>query len=244
MIDILIQCHNFQRRLSWMLSSLAQQENAPEFTVYIACLKNNGNPSTEELVKEFSCYFPVVIQYFDHDIFTFGHRGLVRNHQIAQSNGEWLFFADADHVFHPEFMASLDIKLKRYKDKNYLLGDVHLSHTSIPETNYFVNVEEKIYIDDVFVKATRIPLIDHDSRRVISGAMQIIKRSSIKIFNGGMYIDPQKCNDRNMLTRGQLARSDKFFRSKFRTKIINLPLRIHLNHVRDKSIRKHTEEQR
>ena len=53
-LEIALQCHNYQRRLCWQLSSFLQQDgDIPEITVNIASLKNNGSPSTEEVIECF-----------------------------------------------------------------------------------------------------------------------------------------------------------------------------------------------
>src|SRR5687768_3449520 len=95
LITIAVQCHNFQRRLCWMLSSLAQQ-TAPNLVVIdIAHLPSNGQPTTEAVIERFSDRLNIRSSpWTDFDQFQF--RGIVRNRQLRNCLTHWILFSDSD----------------------------------------------------------------------------------------------------------------------------------------------------
>jgi len=53
-IEICIHCFRYQRRLTWMLSSLLQQQgDVPNLTVNISHTDDDGTPTTAEVCKFF-----------------------------------------------------------------------------------------------------------------------------------------------------------------------------------------------
>ena len=53
-LEIAINCHNYQHRLCWMLSSILQQDgNIPNILVNISYTPNNGSPTTENVCAFF-----------------------------------------------------------------------------------------------------------------------------------------------------------------------------------------------
>ena len=86
MIDLFIQCHNFQHRLTWMLSSILQQNcDISRIKIYIDSLANNGCPTTEETIKVFKPNLNIT-HIIHSDLNVFSKRGFVRNNDILVSN--------------------------------------------------------------------------------------------------------------------------------------------------------------
>ena len=52
-LTIALYCHNFQRRLCWMLSSLLDQKDPPRLVVDVTHMHGNGDPSTEDVVAHY-----------------------------------------------------------------------------------------------------------------------------------------------------------------------------------------------
>ena len=246
-------CHNYQHRLCWTLSSIAQQSIFPaNVTVDIACLPNNGNPSNEAIATYFNNIGLGVRLTYIHDKDIFAKRGLVRNIQIENAikcDSDYIWFADADHVYHPDMFGRLTSWLVQH-GKNYhaCIFSRAKRHTEVDKTNKLVleSVAEMPYIDNVFARALGIPTIEHiDKSRLAPGNMQVVALQDIIDLNNGLYVDPKHCRDKHMFKKGQKALSDMTFRSLIgRSRAIRLPLQIHLNHVRDKELNTHTEVQR
>ena len=246
MIEFMIFCHNFQKRLSWVLSSLAQQIAPPEFAVQVASLRNNGTPTTEEVLAEFEHRFPVKHVVYD-DKEGIARRGIIRNRQIELSTGEWFFFADADHVFHPYFLLTLGKYIgidSIIKHRGCLTSDNKIT-TDATSTDHVIGQESGIYVNQAFERVQSIPMIDFPTRHIAGGCCQIVNRKTVEERTGGLYVNPKRCRDFHLFNYIQCARSDMQFRDKLaRTKFLELPTMIHLNHTRDKVLGYHTEEQR
>lgn len=244
MIDLCIQCHNFQRRLNWLFSSILQQKDfdISKIKINIASLYENGNPTTEEVVEFFSREGLDISLLHFYNVEVFAKRGLVRNRQIEVTNSDWLFFADADNVYHPEFFREL---LDKLKDKTRIFTSINKAHTDIDITNYVVNsIKYPSIIDSSFDKASNLEFIEKHNRKVAAGCMQLVKRTVINKNGDGLYVD--RSNDHHLFKNGQKAYSDKLFRNRLgiRTTFLDLPLQIHLNHLRDKEVGYHLEYQR
>jgi len=243
-----VVCHNFQRRFAWQLSSLAQQNQFDaELVVDVACLPDNGEPSTEYLAYAFQDRLDVRLSYYDGE--TFARRGLVRNEQIklAESVGaDWVFFADCDNVYHPVFFQELVMSLNgEHKNAKNCLYSVEKLHTDPMRTNYHARLaKDRSYIPDAYGRAIRIPMIHKENKICAAGCMQVVRLDAI-MKKGGMYVHPGQCLDYHLFRRGQRARSDKQFREMMGggTRLF-LPVQIHLNHERDKELGHHSEAQR
>lgn len=242
MIEMCIQCHNFQRRLIWLLSSLVEQTcDMNKVLITISSTYKNGDPTTEEIVKYFlSKGLNIRLRIFD-DLKIFAKRGLVRNIDVSDSECEWLFFADADNVYHPLFFKSIFRQIKRGKLKNIgCYTAVKKSHTDVTITNKIMDKTELTVIENAFQKIYELPTIGKSNKSVAAGCMQLVKREWLN----GKYLR-RRTRDYNMFTQGQRANSDKQFRRRLKgTKHLRLPLYIHLNHFRDKEVGYHIKDQR
>lgn len=250
-ITIALQCHNFQKRLCWMLSSIAQQTRADLIELDIACIAGNGRPSTEEVVKCFSNWsdFGLRISTWD-SLDRFQYRGLIRNRQMQESTTEWMMFADADMVYHPEYFERLYESLERdHANAPYMISS---GRTSNPKelTNKLVDDTvgtDPAYIVDAFAKADKLPKIRRGN--VGAGFCQIINMDHAP--HDGYYVKPKENADWSW-TRGSNPRSDRQFRHRIAAKSgkrRGLPIwfsdnAIHLNHDRDPDAGRHLETQR
>jgi hypothetical protein len=222
-----------------------------EIIVDIACLKNNGNPTTEVIAKQFNKMgLDVRLTYID-DIELFAHRGMVRNIQIKNANKlkcDYIYFGDADHVYHPKMFS----RLTKWIDENgknchsviFSRSKVH-TEQKLTKKEIDKSINEMPYIHNAYVRSCELPVIEHtDKNRLAPGNMQIVAMRDVN-ENGGIYVDPKKCLDKNLFKKGQRARSDIQFRGRIGSSTaIRLPMQIHLNHLRDKEARKHLEIQR
>jgi hypothetical protein len=242
-LQFCIQCHNFQRRMIWQLSSILQQKNVDlnDILINISSLKNNGNPSTESIVDLFSKAGLNIEHTIFEDKDIFAKRGLLRNRNIQYSNAEWIFFADADNVYYETFFEDLFIYLKdEGKDVSNCITSIAKFHTNIEETNKLMDLTCLEIIENVWEKSNNISFIKKINKTVAAGCMQVVKRSNIL---DNKYVN--RTHDYHLFKRGQKAFSDKQFRRKMGgTTIIDLPLQIHLNHKRDKEVGYHIEDQR
>jgi hypothetical protein len=82
MIELIIMCYYFQRRLSWMLSSILQQvDNPRDIIINLAAVPSNGSPSTEEVIEEFrSRGMTINVMWVTRD--DMAYRGVLRDRQL------------------------------------------------------------------------------------------------------------------------------------------------------------------
>ena len=245
-IDLCLFCYNYQRRLSWMLSSIAQQiGDIPRIILNIASLRNNGNPLTEDIVHIFRQYFEINhIVYDTKEECT--KRGIVRNRQIQETKSEWIFFADADHVYPVSFFADLKSNLELLSDSYSCITSISKHYTKTEETNALVDATQDIVIDSAYQKASALPFVEKHERRVAGGSMQVIRRNALMNRNQGRYVDPRACKDADMFSvNNRRYFSDVNVRENLnRTNFINLEPQIHLNHFRNWECGKIMEEQK
>lgn len=241
-ITVAVQCHNFQRRLCWMLSSLRGQGVA----VDVAHLYGNGSPTTEQVAAAFDWRgVSVALSTYDA-LAAFERRGVVRTFQIQRCRTEWILFADSDMVYHPEFFARLAEHLEPGFTGMLIAGRMSQPNETIDNTNATVNAHQyPAAIPNAFDQASRLPLV----RRACVGAgfFQLVRLPAC----GGYYVHADECRDWRWTGRGQKAKSDMQFRSRIgkQGEIRKLPAwftenQIHLNHTRDKDAGAHIEEQR
>ena len=242
-------CHNFQRRLAWMLSSIAQQEPYDaDLHIDVACLPKNGEPSTERLVYSFGSR-GMNIGFTHHEREVFAKRGLVRNRQIKQAfdmGADWIFFADADNVYHPSFFRELVANLKGpCAGVTKCIYSKEKKHTEKEATDAHARMAMlSPHIPYAYLRASRIPTIQKGNKPVAAGCMQVCSMDAV-MAAGGYYVTEQKCGDRHLFNKGQKARSDRQFRSRMGgSHRIYLPTQIHLGHLRDKEEGTHLELQR
>jgi len=249
-ITIAVQCHNFQRRLCWMLSSLCEQRKNVRFVVDIAFLAGNGSPSTEAIISFFHDKIAIKASPFsDYQILS--KRGLLRNHQLVSCQTEWLLFSDCDMVYHPKFMHYLSLELTRYHSNATYMVSSGRRTTPIDLANQLVDENtgpHPCMIKNAYNKAFTLALAPTYS--IGAGYSQIINVKHAPHHN--CYVNPKRNRDWDWGSRFQCARSDLQFRRsmvKHGGQLRRLPSwfrhnLVHLNHYRDRNFGRHIEDQR
>jgi hypothetical protein len=159
---------------------------------------------------------------------------------------DWLFYGDADNVYHPDFFRVLASRLKRHRpDTRGVLSSSNKTHTSVMHTDELMWVATARTIESAWRRADEIPKIQKRRRSVAGGGMQVVSVKAA-MNAGGVYVPEGMSKDRSLLTDGQRARSDIQFRRRMGGSIMlaDIPPQIHLNHARDKEAGRHLETQR
>lgn len=248
-----VQCHNFQKRLCWQLSSILEQVDNPiRIIIEVASLQKNGIPSTEKVIEEFKalgldCN---IFVYKSQSKTRFSKRGYIRSDQIKRAKKlkcDYIFFADCDNVYHPKFFNKLyHILNQKNLDKGVLSGKLKY-HTDVTHTNRIVDraLVNGIYIRNAFIRANYLPRVVKNNKPIAGGGMQVCRLKTIFKLSKGVYVPAKKSKDRDLFVKGQKARSDIQFRRRMGGSImVTLPPQIHLNHERDKEAGYHLEKQR
>ncbi|MFW5891393.1 MAG: glycosyltransferase family A protein [bacterium] len=254
-ITIAIQCHNFQKRLSLMLSSILAQEQKEMYNLIIdvAHYSQNGIPSTEKVINYFKSKNLNIISRSYKDYDRFKYRGFTRNDQIINCSTNYILFADSDMIYHNEFFHKLMSLLKeddQYKNYEGIMtcGRWSQNNNLIENTNIFVdNLIDKdpIYIENIwYLSDSKLDKVKR--RNCGAGFFQLINMDLCEHEN--FYVNEDKCRDYNWDTKGQKAKSDQQFKRRIGLKK-KLPgwyskSQIHLNHFRDSMVGKHIETQR
>lgn len=123
-IELVINCYMYQRRLTWMLSSILQQKGGiPELIVSISYAPNNGNPTTESVIDLFRSNGLNIIDVVltPQEV---SNRSVSRNMRLKETNAEWILFADCDLVYDNNFFSLLKKKLEtdKYKNETKVIG--------------------------------------------------------------------------------------------------------------------------
>lgn len=242
---IAIQCHNFQKRLCWMLSSLVQQQPGDfKITVDISHMQGTGRPTTEVVADLFRQQGLSIKLTTYTDIQEFQFRGLTRNRQIEACNTDWIIFADTDMVYPFNFFTHLSTLLvtdEWAKETRCLFSDRF--STDLDATNALVDTQVYPTVIPGAWKQAKA-LRGHNMPSVGAGYFQLMNVKALKEQHGGYYVRPTENKDHSWLTRHQKAHSDKQFRNRVGWRPIPLLEQIHMQHVRDADVGYHLELQR
>jgi hypothetical protein len=247
-IDIVVSCAWFQKRLSWMMSSVLQQQgNIPDITFSVAYPKNNGNPTTESVCNLFKSNGLKIRETVYDTESDMQRRGIVRNKQLKDTDCEWILFADTDMLYSPLFFADLKKQLlTNLKNEKKVISANRVSLDKAFSKNYFNNTDPHEYpciIQNPHEIVKDWPVFKI-SKNCGAGYFQLVNTQSI-MEKGGIYVDPCKCRDYPTVDKFQKAKSDQQFRRMMGgiTKIKTMP-QYHLNHERDNEEGKHLTIQR
>lgn len=246
-VEIAVTCHFFQKRMSWMISSLVQQQGEiPEIVFNAAYAIDTGEPSTQEVLNFFSrrtCGRPITFKHTPYiGTSELQYRGLVRNRQLAHSDADFMFFSDCDMLFGPHWFSKLLPVLEANKDETRMMYTGRYS-TDIAESNTLVDkYSYPAIIPHAFDTVSELPMARR--RNCGAGFCQIVSVPAMRENHEGLYVHPSKCRDLSWEKKYQKARSDITFRRTVGKKRIDLPYLVHLNHIRDRQVGTHIEDQR
>jgi hypothetical protein len=210
-----------------------------------------GFPDIDALYSKFEKYLNIELVKYSIDDINFRKRGLLRNQQLKyaiDNKYKYIYLADCDIVYPDIFFESLYQKREQIKKCSYYLPKLH---TDVASTEDFINdFYNNTKVDkerDIYRKCSKIKTIDKKNKRVAAGNMQVCSVQEIINKNGGIYVEPNKTRDNDMIEKGQKARSDIQFRRSIGGSNhieLNCAHPIHLNHSRDKEAGRHLEEKR
>jgi hypothetical protein len=245
LITLAVQCHSFQKRFAWELSSLAEQTMPYLVKVDVAYIQNEGNPNTDEVINLFPQLDIRRSVWIELGQFQF--RGLVRNKQLHECDTEWLLFGDCDMVYHHEYFERLSEELEAHKDATYMLSSGRTSNQK-EDANALVNSFPVGVIEKPWDKADK--LSKRSMSNIGAGHCQLINARHAP--HEGFYVLPERNRDWAWTRGGWNTKSDMQFRKRIAK--VGGPRRslprwfsdsvIHLNHNRDPDIKGHVQEQR
>lgn len=228
-LEICIHCHNYQKRLCWMLSSILQQEgDVPEILISISYLPNTGNPTTEEVISFFTKKGLKILSIPLKEGQEM-NRAIPRNIRAKQSVADWILFADSDMAYSVDFFADIKSQLltKQFINETRVIGaDRHSLDINFC-IKYFEENDIKYpsEIKNVHEIVSSWPVQWIHGSRIAAGNFQLAKVEAIK-NKGGIYSGRQRDYWRR-------TKSDRQFRTHMggRTSMKVKP-QYHLNHDR------------
>jgi len=227
-IEICIHCFRYQRRLSWMLSSILQQKgDLPKIKINISHCENDGNPTTREVCDFFSNLGLDIKQTImsNNDV---SNRAKARNVQVKESKSDWILFADSDLVYDEFFFDDINKKLR----KDFLFETVCMgadrTSLDIPFCIKFFEEDNRQYpcvVESVADISKKWPIRVKTGGRLAPGNFQLASLFTIQV-HGGFYSKKEQ-------DLWRATRSDKTFRKHIGgVKNINAKPFYHLNHDR------------
>jgi hypothetical protein len=179
------------------------------------------------------------LRWYPTDREIFAKRALTRNEQTLRAilaDADWIFYADCDHVYPPDFFARLAAWLKAHPNETRCITASGKLHTEIAPTDKLVAAEKWAapYVEKAYERARALPMMRKPDRRIAGGAMQVVSRQQMMEL-GGYYVSGEATKDSHLFNEYQRARSDIQFRQRVGGSVaINIGQQIHLQHVRDK----------
>ncbi|TRZ80399.1 glycosyltransferase family 2 protein [bacterium] len=228
-IEICIHTFHYQRRLCWMLSSILQQEgNVPNITVSISHTDNDGDPTTAEVCEFFRNKGLTIKEQILTEA-QVKNRAIGRNLQVADTNSDWMLFADSDMVYSPHFFEDIQKQLKTtYSQEAKVLGADRIS-LDIPFCIKYFEEDTTKYpcvIPNVSKIAEEWPVKWVTGRGTCAGNFQLANTQAIMYIADGKYTGREGDVWRH-------TKSDRAFRCRMggRKPMKTLPQH-HLNHDR------------
>jgi len=238
-VDIAVQCHLYERRLCWMLSSAL--DSGVNLGFIISYVKGTGRPSVPEVAEVFGNRIRLELISYP-DISEYQYRGWVRNRQLERSSADWIVFADSDMVYPPGFFSRMKLLLEGpFRNDPRCLYSARFS-TTLKETNELVNsFEYPCVIADAYSLASRLPGALRPN--IGAGYFQLVNTKLLRRRSDPWYSPPGVKIDYSW-ERFSKCRSDKQFRRRLGSAPIDLPVQIHLQHERDGEAGRHLSIQR
>jgi len=189
-LEICIHCYNYQRRLTWMLNSILQQQgDIPEIEISLSYAPNNGNPTTEKVVDFFRQKGLNIVDVVLTEQQAC-NRAIPRNIRAKETMADWILFADSDLVYDPYFFEDIKKKLESndYKDETKVLGADRHSLSDQFCIDFFEE-DKKEYpceIPNVAEVASKFPVKWVRGKDIAPGFFQLARVQAIK-DKGGIY---------------------------------------------------------
>ena len=228
-LEICIHCVSYQRRLCWMLSSILNQKgDKPDIVVSLSYVPGNGDPTTEEVIALFRSKGLNIIE-IPLEEEQGKNRAIPRNIRAAETDADWILYADSDMVYDPYFFEDIKRQLESdaFKDETKVIGaDRH--SLDIPFSIEYFEKDKRTYpcvINDAVEITANWPKKWIRGKGTAAGYFQL---ASVKSINdhGGIYSGRK----RDVWRR---TKSDRQFRVHLggRVPMDVLPM-YHLNHDR------------
>ena len=191
-IEICIHTYRYQRRLTFMLSSLLQQKgDVPNLIINISHTDNDGDPTTKAVCDFFREKGLNIVETLvtPEEI---SNRALARNKQSTATTADWILFADSDMVYAEYFFDDLQKRLKTiYKDVQLVMGADRHSLDDQFCIKYFEE-DKTIYpcvIEGVAKKCSDFKLKWITGSGTAAGNFQLISGKVLKEKCGGKVTD-------------------------------------------------------
>ena len=228
-VEVCLHCYNYQKRLCWMLNSLLQQKgDLPDILVNISYCSNNGNPKTEDVIRFFKNN-GLKIKETIVESNSAHNRSRARERQLAETDADWIIFADSDMAYSKEFFSDLKSKLSTedYCKETLCMGADRVS-LSIPHSVKFFSEDKTVYpciIDDVESIVSKWPVYRTGGKNTAAGYFQL---GNVKTIRERKLTYPIKSRD-GLRT----YKADRAFRCVMGGRRgIDLKPQYHLNHTR------------
>jgi len=228
-IEICIHCFRYQKRLTWMLSSILQQKgDVPNIIINISHTDDDGNPTTEQVCNFFRDKGLNIVET-KVTMKEVSNRALARNKQATATTADWILFSDSDMVYSEFFFDDLQKRLKTiYKDVQLVMGADRHSLNDQFCIKYFEE-DKRIYpcvIEGAAKEASGFKLKWITGKGVAAGNFQLVSVKVIKEKGKGKITD--RPGDFWRHTKG-----DRALRVRLggRIGIVTMP-QYHLNHDR------------
>ena len=225
-IEISVQMFEFQKRFWWMLSSIDQQKEylgniIPDIKITVSTMSSidRFKDLTYKMINTFKHLSITIKDYKKASVF--GNRGLTRNLDIKETKADWLFFTDADMIFHPHFFSDMSANyLDQWKGTGKLITAARIN---IPVDVSYKLIDSLDYnskpVSDVFNKCWDVKMgYSCHGRAPGAGYFQLIEADYLK-KNNINYCN--KIHDRTLFSpRGNKFKSDRVFRGKLNGTIV------------------------
>ena len=234
-IELVIHCFKYQKRLTWMLSSILQQQgnDLPDLIINISHCDNDGIPTTEEVCKLFRDKGLNIKETLvaDNEVH---NRGRARNKQTQECQADYILYLDCDMAFDVDFFEDLHKQLKtNLKDETRLMGADRISLSPEYCVDYFEKEDKHIYpcvIENVadLLKTWKVWRVT--GRGTAPGNFQLCSMKAIKA-KGCKYGGRNRDFWRN-------TKSDRAMRCRMGRTPIIVKKQWHLNHGREMGIQR------
>jgi hypothetical protein len=223
-----------------MLSSILQQKprtrgaGLPELCVTLAYVEDSGDPTTEAVIETFREAGLDIKAHAYEDKSEFQYRGYTRNRALADTDADYILWADTDMVYPPTFFGQLGYLLRtEYKNCPNCMYSRRFS-TTLEETEALVDDTERwdypCVIPNVWDLANELPGVKKSN--IGAGYMHLAHVQNLVDNHEGFYVKPGSSNDYNWDKKFPKCKSDQQFRRMIGKQALPLPMQIHLQHVR------------